>query len=99
MVATKETKHPDIFTLNLRALRVLLCLKICAGRVNFPTWETSRSRIILPRRRKDAKFREEFIFFKNFAPSRLCERYSDIWRRLCHAGSFVVQIYLLDVTI
>ena len=47
---------------------VLLSLKVCAARANFPGVEDSRIRIFLaPSHAKDAKFGNQFLFFAPFA--------------------------------
>ena len=56
--------------------RVLLCLKVFAAYVNFPTNETSRIRISFPPRREERQVRINIISF-SLRPVRLCGRYSD----------------------
>ena len=62
--------------------------------------EATRSRNFLSPRRKVAKFRGQrenllrmtgTLKVRPLRPLRLCETYSEIWLRLCRAGTFVVK--------
>jgi hypothetical protein len=93
--------------IRLRELRITVAQNLRGLRNNRDA-ENTRSRKLLPLRRKVAKFEGEdkiltndFIrFFRPLRPLRpfgvaqdmLCGRYSELWLRLCRAGSFVVKI-------
>jgi hypothetical protein len=79
LTAKGANSAKGILRSGLRALRITVSQNLRGG-ANFAIWETSRSRVILPRRRKDAKFREDFFSSK---PLRLRAFAGDIPRFGC----------------
>jgi hypothetical protein len=77
-------------TSNLRVLRITVSQNLRGERKFSDIRNISESDHSLAKAQR-RQVQRRFFFFKTFAPSRLCGRYSEIWLRLRRAGIFVVS--------